>query len=343
MDTNFIKSDSTFRALDGVNTLLMSETRVMETVLQSKYQCMKTGDVGFLLEGISDMSEIIKESSNDFVQEIGDFQKNVNSQMTELIKRHDKITAYHILDKVDHVNFTFAGYNFKTLSTKRINLFELDNMVSDYNNLLDRLVSSVDDLDELDNIETELQYYLEEMYLSKIRARTLGVSRSIYTDDFIDYVKEYYRGSVTPVNISVDKDYIKSIQKEKNNLIKDRDATIKEFACALRTFENFSRYLTMTLNDLTKSDSDHTIALSMSRNTAKGTLSARLCTIHVTDPQSLYKITTILRLVYSRMVKLQSIVHVILSERLNALKDQASQDIQVLNNLKTYADRKSVV
>ena len=325
--------------LSNVDSLLMSETCIMETELQSRHQCMKTGDVLFLMEGCSDIAEKITESTDEFSEAISNFSKTVSRGMTGISSEFcDLAKKNNSIDKLDDFSFTIVGYKYKTLSTKRIDLSELDSVVNDYNKMITSLQNAVTSDAKLSEFEDKSRQYLEESNLSKVRAKMLGVHDAIYEDDFLNEVRNYYRGSSLCVDVTVDKKYVKKIPDEQKKLIKDRTLTMEEMSHAMNTFSIMTDYLVGTLNGLNDSGTGISCTISGISLKSKGQLSttSKLLVVPKHDTDTISKCITILRLTYSKVVKLQSMAQIILSERLVALKDQMQQNMVILDTLKAH-------
>lgn len=339
MCNNFMSEKfDTSDILNDVNMLLSSETNVMETELFSKYQYMKTGDTLFIEEGCKDIVEKITESRDIFSESISEFQKNVSRGISSTNTEICSMTRTNIpnIDKLDDFKFIISGYKFKTLATKRINLSEVRSIVEDYNKSIDELQRAVIDDSKILELENGIRSYIDEANLSKVRAKIMGVAGHIDEYDFIDEVRRYYRGSALCVDIDVDKKYIKTIMEERDKLIKDRDLTIDEINWSMNMFSVMIKYITTSLEDLTNSKQGSTCRIKKVSFGSKGqVISSKLLNVDSDDTDRVSKCITILRLTYSKIVRLQSIVQVILSERLVALRDQLYQNLSTLNTFKS--------
>lgn len=337
-NTSIPSNDDTRDIFNDVNMLLSSETSIMETELQSRHQYMKTGDFSFLMEGCSDIAEKMTESASNFSDAVSGFQRNVSkgisSISTEICNYVDKDNS---IDKLDDFSFTFSGYKFKTTESKRINLSELDSVLRDYNKMIGELQSATVSEEKLSDFETKSRAYLEESNLSKVRAKMLGIRDNIYEYDFIDEVRRFYRGSISCVDITVNKKYIKSIPDQMKKLIKDRDITTEEMTTTMKMFSTMTNYIVGTLNDLNSEVGGQSCSIPGITLKSKGNVSSsKMLSVSRNDSDTIAKCITILRLTYSKVVKLQNMARIILSERLVAIKDQMQQMIDILNSLKLY-------
>ena len=325
--------------LNDVNMLLSSETSIMETELQSRHQYMKTGDPVFLSEGCSDIVDKIEESADAFSNTISEFQKTTSkgiSAISSEICNTAKKNAQSV-DKLDDFNFVESGYKFRTLTTKRINLSEIESVLKDYNKMISELQKITLDESKLSEFKDKSREYLEESNLSKIRANMLGVHDPIYEYDFIDEIRRYYRGSIACVDINVTKKYIKGIMSTQQKLIKDKETTIEEISRAMKMFSTIVHYIVDTLNDLNKGLSCDISTMTLKSN---GSVSpSKLLSVSKNNTYVVKTCITILRLTYSKVVTLQSMAQIILSERLYAIKDQMCQNLDIMNNFKLYVNQ----
>ena len=325
--------------LNDVNMLLSSETSIMETELQSRHQYMKTGDPVFLSEGCSDIVDKIEESADVFSNTTSEFQKTISKEISAIssgICNTAKKNAQFV-DKLDDFNFVVSGYKFRTLTTKRINLSEIESVLKDYNKMISELQKITLDESKLSEFEDKSREYLEESNLSKIRANMLGVHDPIYEYDFIDEVRRYYRGSIACVDINVTKKYIKGIMSTQQKLIKDKETTIEEISRVMKMFSTIVHYIVDTLNDLNKGLSCDISTMTLKSN---GSVSpSKLLSVSKNNTYAVKTCITILRLTYSKVVTLQSMAQIILSERLYAIKDQMCQNLDIMNNFKLYVNQ----
>ena len=144
--------------LNDVNMLLSSETSIMETELQSRHQYMKTGDPVFLSEGCSDIVDKIEESADVFSNTTSEFQKTISKEISAIssgICNTAKKNAQFV-DKLDDFNFVVSGYKFRTLTTKRINLSEIESVLKDYNKKIKLDISDLEQSNLTFNVANQL-------------------------------------------------------------------------------------------------------------------------------------------------------------------------------------------
>lgn len=333
--------------LNDIYALKCSETRLMETQYKSQHQFNKTGDVEFVTEGLSDfLSSIGKAFTKS-----GDTMKKFREAMIKEIKLYyndfgkfvNKNKKFFEDLPNGSVDFTIEGFNFSVVDSPRINLSEIDKIISDYNQFVTGMKTQLNNPNPED-VNEQLSRYLSDANLAKVRKSMLGYNNDIEEVDFLTVVKKNYRsGEVRPINIRIHKEIIKSIIKNYVNIEKDVDATEKELEMLCLKCRTLSQFLQSTIDSLQKS-SIKPVSLGIISVTNTGSISSRdTVEINPSDPNTITTCLCVLRSKYKQLLELQNIAQIVLSERLQALKDELKQNSLILKQCMIEVPKKMLV
>ena len=322
--------------LTDVCTLLESEQSAIDEQFISSHYFEKTGDSDILMEGYTGILHTIKESTNNFVQGVTKCNNVIMEGISDLstyMADESYKTMVARLDKVDDISFDIIGYNFRTLDTKRIDLSEISSIIKKYNDLIGALQSNPNDIDEVAKYIGECKAYLGESNMSNVRRSMLGVHEPVPADSITTVSRRYYRGSVACVKFTVDKKYIKKEMELQKKLIKDRDMTSSEIISSLKSFSTLSGYLNSVIVDLNQTNVD--LSTPLFRYVGKD-VNTSMITLKLTDVDVISSLVTALRLTYSKVVRLQGAVQIMLNERLTAIRDQMYQIKEIVRIVNEY-------
>lgn len=335
--------------LNDVYTLQASGTEIMETCHKAAYQFSKTGDAEILEESLRDVANMITSAASKVSSGIVSFSKSIMKNFDSYFKEFDTFAKKHksyFASLPDDWKMEFEGYRFSVIDRK-VDLSELGNIVSGYNLFLKDLQKIASGNLDPNQVRNMLDSYMSESNLSKIRAEVLGYSSPISKNDFIGTVKKFYRsGDITPIKLTVTKRYILNSIKELDELRKSINATVTDMEFTINSFQTLSSFFSNAILLLGSDQNQEEYPISSISITGKSKNFVSIKsegTIRV-SLENFQIIMDVLRLKYYQVSELQSIVQIVLSERLSALKSQMSQNTKILKTSLMYSEaEKSLV
>lgn len=317
-------NSTTYEALSIIYENLESEADTFKSFLASRYLMESGASNDIVMEGVTDVFKSIVNGIKKFIQAIKDFFKKILLYITSAYQDLDKVaTEVEKVIKDKNINFKINGYKFTVVGKNAPNMDEFRRIVSEYNSDMDK-VSELKK-SEIKDVITE---WLSDDNLNKLRAEVLGVSNSITEDDYNDEIRKYYRdGEDTTHEISVDNSYVRGIisnakhlEDTKKSAIKDRDNLIS----LLSKTENFFDKTLQTYykGSQKKADVDKV-------NVDDDKFSTETRTVNTSN--SINEVITTYASYKSKQVnKIGSMINMVASERVNALKDQIKQERTIL-------------
>lgn len=317
-------NSTTYEALSIIYENLESEADTFKSFLTSKYLMESGASNDIVMEGVTDVFKSIVNGIKKFIQAIKDFFKKILLYITSAYQDLDKVaTEVEKVIKDKNINFKIDGYKFTVVGKNGPNMDEFRRIVSEYN-------SDMDKVSELKKSEIKDVFieWLSDDNLNKLRAEVLGVSNLITEDDYNDEIRKHYRdGEDTTHEISVDNSYVRGIisnakhlEDTKKSAIKDRDNLIS----LLSKTENF---FDKTLQTYYKGSQKKADVNKVNVDDDKFSTETRT----VDTSNSINEVITTYASYKSKQVnKIGSMINMVASERVNALKDQIKQERTIL-------------
>lgn len=287
--------------------LKCSETDIMETINLALYNFGKTGDAEILRECSRDISGIIERESEGITEGCLTY-KGIVPSYDAFIMKHSKFIISEAPD--DAVTFDIIGYPFSVIDAPRIDFSEFEKVIDSYDTFHAGIIKIMSGNDSQE-VEDVLNDYMNDSNLSEIRGKVLGSKRKIYELDFMNDVRKFYRsGSSRTEEIHITRKYIKNeVVGKIKDIQKDFDRTDKELKQVNTLFLKGTALIKHT-------------QLSCERMSG--------------SPEGIIIRNNLFNLKYSQLVFLENCYRTILTERIRALNDQMSQNLEIFKHVMNF-------
>lgn len=308
--------------LEALYDLKVHSQSVTEEIAIMSHNYKKTGDPEMLTEGCKDLLDLIISGIKSFIQKIRD-----------LIKKHTMIlNSYHmeyskLIEKYSEVvmsaeiqPFHIEGFNFTVLTNPRPDVSEVHGIIEEFNNDIAKFSSlTIEDIRELKLRKSS------DISFERLRGKVLGVSSRIDPQDFRKYAHSFYRGnSEYPNDIVIDKDYINTIIKNSEMLIKEKKTTSIDKDSIMGTLSRLEKFFSTKVSRL-YDDIERVYNVSnLQKNGETSDDSQRI------EESEMSKLVMYLSNRYQQAVELSNIISVVFVERISAIKDQMNQESQII-------------
>ena len=279
---------------------------------------LKESNIEILTEGIGDFIHSVIKFFKDLLNRFTKFIKSIFMVIYAYIGDLDSfITKYKDKLKELNPNFTVKGYKY-TFESNIPKLNEVTNVINDYNNEL----SQVHTMSKADIIK-EREEFTSETFMNKVRAKVIGVSGEVASDDFLDRTKSIYRNNEdkVPQEISVDKMYLNSIIENYSNLKKvftDTTSERDKVITLITSMKNFFEKSASTYyKDTNKMMGMHSISLN---SNSSGIVKDERVE-HQYDMKKMDVINTFFNFKYTQSKEIGNICVTAIIEKVNALKE----------------------
>ena len=314
----------TYEALSIIYDTMESESETFKSFVTTGFMMESHMPKEVIMESASDMFKTIANGFKKFIEKIKEFFKKILLYITSAYQDLDKVAnEVEKVIKDKEVNFTINGYKFTVLDKKGPNTREFESIVSKYN----------EDMSQIDKLKTkevkdEIVEWLNESNLDKLRAEVLGVKESIPEDDFLETIRKYYRDDTDETkSITVDNTYVNSIISHAKKLETAKKSSIKDRDVLLTLLSKTENFFGRTIQVYYKG-SDKAINVSKVK-TDDNKFSKEDNEVTVTDDMT--KMITMYATYKSKQVnKIAGMINLVACERVNALKDQISQERTIL-------------
>ena len=184
-DTFLDDYSPTYEALLTIYEVMESDTKTFKSYLYAGTMVDSGASHDIIMESISDVFNSIVEGIREFIKKIKEFFKKILMYITTATEELDKVAAKvkPLINDMD-IKFTIDGYKFTVMEKTAPNMNEFSNIVSSYNDDMDRL----DKLKEKE-IKAEIENWLNESNLDKLRGQVLGSNQSIPEDDYLEEIR----------------------------------------------------------------------------------------------------------------------------------------------------------
>lgn len=298
---------------------------IYSNLSNSRYNSLIAEDSEIMMEGFSDMIKSMGNAIKKFIKAIKEFFiKFIRVFTSYSLNLEDFVKKYgDELLKTD-CDFEIMGYNFSVLDSKDPDMSDFEKLISTYNSSL----SAIQSVDKSDIIN-EGNEFLSEKNLNAIRARVLGVSGGIPKDDFVETVRNHYRGGSTDVSsIHITNKEVSKIVSNADRMVslkkkaeKDRDAIIRMLSSA-EVF--FNRKAGMLYRDSKAKVGAKTFDVDDDRNVTHSTVDIPY------SESTLSKVSTLLTIKYNETKAVSGIINIVITERANAFRDMVKQSRKIV-------------
>ena len=324
---NALELDSfipTCEALSIIYGVQESDTASFKAFVNAGYLMESGASPDIVMEGVLDIFKTIADGIKKFIEKVKDFFKRILLYITSATEDLDKVAEQvknHIKDR--DIDFTIDGYKFTVLGKDGPSMTEFQKIVSEYN-------SDMDDISKLKEAEIKKKVldWMSESHLDKLRGEVLGTGNSILEDDFLDTIREYYRGGASSTDtITVTKSMVTDIINHSKRLEDTKKSAIKDRDNLVNLLSKTATFFDKTLPTMYKGN-------NFQMNTAKVDVSDNK--FSKTDnyhnvPESATKLISTYASFKSRQVnKIASMINLVACERVNALRDQIKQERTIL-------------
>ena len=313
--------------LSDIYCLESTSTCIEETYVKANHMYLKTGDVEYLTESLSDITSMIVNAIRKCIAKIKEFFNKILAYINSYLGDYDTFVEKNkkVFDNIDNVDFTISGFNFSISDYSETDMSEFDKVVDSYNEFISDL-SNLDNGENKNKLVMELHEFMNEDNLDNLRGKILGIDKPIEEENFLSTVRETFRsGDTTPIDIHVNKKYIdilianaKSLVKQKNTAIKERDEILK----LLKQTETFFARKVSAINN-----SVDIKAIEKNENKF-GT--NKVNTLSTNNRTGLNIYQQLINLKYNQVNKIYGITSIVVTEKVNALKDQIKQETLIL-------------
>lgn len=312
-------------ALSIIYAMESDASATTESFIRWAYLLESGASSDVVMESGGDIIASIINSIKKFIEKIKDFFKRILLYLKAAFGDLTEVSAQlkSRLNEMSKISFTISGYKFTVLDRPAPNIDEFKKIVSSYNEDMKDIASL-----KMEDVKTEINEWLSDEHLEKLRGQVLGSNEMIADDEFTEEIRKYYRdGEDKPKDINVDKSMVneiighaKRLEDTKKSAIKDRDNLI---TLLNKTEEFFNRTIYPVYRGTTKLVDMSTI------NVDNNKFSKESNTKTVTDNQA--KDISVYATLKSRQVnKIGAIITSVACERANALKDQIKQEKTIL-------------
>ena len=298
---------------------------IYSNLSNSRYNSLVAEDSEIMMEGFSDMIKSMGDAIKKFIKAIKEFFiKFIRVFTSYSLNLEDFVKKYgDELLKTD-CDFEIMGYNFSVLDSKDPDMSDFEKLISTYNSSL----SAIQSVDKSDIIN-EGNEFLSEKNLNAIRARVLGVSGGIPKDDFVEAVRNHYRGGSTDVSsIHITNKEVSKIVSNADRMVslkkkaeKDRDAIIRMLSSA-EVF--FNRKAGMLYRDSKAKVGAKTFDVDDDRNVTHSAVDIPY------SESTLSKVSTLLTIKYNETKAVSGIINIVITERANAFRDMVKQSRRIV-------------
>lgn len=329
--------EPTYEALSIIYGVCESDHEVFKSYVYTGYLMESGASPDIVMEGVNDMFKAIANDIKKFIEKVKEFFKKILLYITSATEDLDKLAnEVEPVLKDKKINYEINGFTFTVVDKPAPDMREFNRIVDDYN-------SDMAELTKLKEAEIKKQIFnwLDESHLDKLRGEILGSGGSIDADDYLDEIRKFYRnGEISTDKIKVTNSMVnqiishaKKLEEVKRSSIKDRDNLISLltkteafFNTALPTvFKGAQRQVNVAKIDT----SDNKFSKEDNYRTADDSVMRMLSTYASAKSKQVNKVA--------------SMINLVACERVNALKDQISQERKILRSCLFSSDTESKV
>ena len=315
----------TYEALTIIYGTLESETDTFKSFVTTGFMMESGMPNEVVMESASDVFKSIANGFKKFIEKVKAFFKKILLYITSASQDLDKVAKeVEKVIKDKDVNFTINGYDFTVLDKQGPNTREFNSIVSKYN----------EDMGQIDKLKTkdvkdEIIEWLNESHLDKLRAEVLGVKDPIPEDDYLETIRKFYRSESDETSqITVDNSYVNSIISHAKKLEDTKKSCIKDRDTLLTLLTKTENFFGRTIQIYYKG-SDKTINASKV-NTDNNKFSKEDNEVTISNDDTTKMITLYATYKSKQVNKIAGMINLVACERVNALKDQISQERTIL-------------
>lgn len=302
-----------------------SATAVAETQLRAAFMYQTTGDKEYVAEGFSDIVSTICDAIKRLIDSIVKFFKNVFRTLMAMGMDYREFVKNYKKDLQEaSPNFTYKGYTYAGIWKKEPDMSEFEMAIEKYN----RLIQSPDKK-EMKEGTLDIQKYLDVVNLDRVRAKILGENGSIEEETYTEEVREFYRGSKSEEDITVDSSYVNKLISEVDEVYKLKDKAEKDrnhIVALLSQTENFfAKKAAVVYRGNVREISTKTVNYDKENQKVK----FDDATIDYSEDMSII-VTKLINTMYTQVRALSGIINICVSERAIAFRDYIKQCRKIL-------------
>lgn len=324
MDELLNNYSPTYEALSIIYESMESESDTFKCFMSTGLLMESGYSSDIIMESVNDIFKSIVEGIKKFITKIKDFFKRILLYITSSFQDLDKLAneVKKVINDKD-IKFDVDGYDFTVVDKPNPDMSEFQNIVNNYNTDMSNLQSL-----KIKDVKDDITEWLDEKNINKLRGDVLGVNKEISDTDFLQEIRDFYRnGESNTHTINVTKSYVneiinkaKKLEDAKRASIKDRDKIIELLTKTEKFFDrNIQSYYSGSkkMVDVDKiSTDDNKFSKTSNR-------------VEATDDN--VKNVSIYASYKSKQVnKIASMINLVMCEKVNALKDQISQERNIL-------------
>lgn len=316
--------EPTYEALSIIYGVCESDQETFKSYVYTGYLMESGFSSDIVMESINDMFRSIANGIKKFIEKVKAFFKKILLYVTSMTEDLDKLAKeVEPVVKDKTIDYEIDGYNFTVMGKPSPDMKEFNSIVSEYN-------SDMAELSKLKEatIKARIFDWLEESHLDKLRGEVLGAGGSIDEDDFLDEIRKFYRnGESSTEKIKVTNSMVNQIISHAKKLEDAKKSSMKDRDNLITLLTKTETFFNTALPTVFKGTQRQVNAAKISTSDNKFSKEDN----YTNADDSVMKMLSTYASAKSKQVnKIAGMINLVACERVNALKDQVSQERKIL-------------